>query len=73
MARAGYSASHPGHISDYYKKMAQIENEQWKYVNEDSGPRYHVWKFSRGDVAVMLIGGILGGIFSSLVMQIFFK
>jgi len=53
--------------------MEKIENEQGHHVDEESGPQFHIWKFTRGDVIVMLIGGILGGIFSNIVMRIFFE
>jgi hypothetical protein len=71
--QAEYLESDLGNISDYYKKMEEIENEQGNYIDDDSGPQYHIWKFTRGDVAVMLIGGILGGVFSDIITQIFFK
>jgi hypothetical protein len=55
------------------KKWKKIENEQGHHVDEESGPQFHIWKFTGGDVIVMLIGGILGGIFSNIVMRIFFE
>jgi len=64
MAQAEYLESDRGSISDYYKKMEKIENEQ-VHADEVSVP--HIWKFTRGDVIVMVIGGTLGGIFSTIL------
>jgi len=66
MGQAEYLESDLGNISDYYKKMEEIENEQ-VHADKESAPQYRIWKFTRGDVIVMVIGGTLGGIFSTIV------
>jgi len=73
MCQAEYYESDQENISENYKKMKKIENEQGHHVDEESGPQFHIWKFTRSDVIVMVIGGILGGIFSNIVMRILFK
>jgi 2-phosphoglycerate kinase len=48
-----------------------VKVEYRQAQDEEIEKHYDIWKFTRGDVIVILIGGVLGGIFSVSVIRLF--
>lgn len=69
MDQRGYFESNREDIEEK-KKIENNKIEQTRNVEEDPIPEFNVWKFTRSDAIVMVIGGILGGIFSTVVMRL---
>ena len=53
------------------KEEEKVEYRHAQVVDdEEIENHYDIWKFTRGDVIAMVIGGILGGIFSVSVIRL---
>ncbi|HEY7109015.1 MAG TPA: hypothetical protein VH415_06290 [Nitrososphaeraceae archaeon] len=50
------------------KKIDKAEVEQAHRADENNA--FQIWRFTKGDIFAMIIGGVLGGIFSIIVIRL---
>jgi hypothetical protein len=48
-----------------------VKVEYMQAQDEEIEKHYDIWKFTKRDVIVIVIGGVLGGIFSVTVIRLF--